>query len=67
MGVFRVLYEVPDRDAGQADVRLRSSAQVDGVAVKTDVLQRVADVVKVMQVAEGVLVHRLNVVTLRKG
>lgn len=65
--MFRVLYEVPDRDAGQADVRLRSSAQVDGVAVKTDVLQRVADVVKVMQVAEGVLVHRLNVVTLRKG
>lgn len=58
------LDEIPDGDAGQADVGLRGPAEVDGVAVQTDVLQCVSDVVEVFQVAERVLVHRLNIVTL---
>jgi len=57
----------PHRDAGQAGVGLRGPAEVDGVAVQADVLQGVPDVVEVLQVAEGVLVHRLDVVPLRGG
>lgn len=60
------LNEIPDRYAGQADVRLRSFAEVDGVPVQADVFQRVPDVVKVVQVAECVLVHHLDVVSLRQ-
>lgn len=61
---FVWLDKIPDGYAGQADVRLRGPAEVDGVAVQTDVLQRVPDVVEVFQVAERVLVHHLNVVAL---
>lgn len=61
------LNEIPDGYAGQADVSLRGPAEVDGIAVQTDVLQRVPDVVEISQVAERVLVHHLNIVTLREG
>ena len=60
------LNEIPDRYTGQADVSLRGPAEVDGVAVQTDVLQCVPDVVEIFQVAERVLVHHLNIVTLQK-
>lgn len=60
------LNEIPDGYTGQADVRLRSLAEVDGVAIQTDVLQCVPDVVKVIQVAEGVFMHHLNVVPLQQ-
>lgn len=59
------LNEIPDGNAGQADVRLRGPAEVDGIAVQTDVLQCVPDVVEVSEVAERVLVHHLNIVVLR--
>lgn len=68
--VFKVclrLNEIPDGDAWQADVGLRGPAQVDGVPVQTDVLQCVPDVIEILQVAEGVLVHGLNIVALQKG
>ena len=58
------LDEVSHRYAWQAHVRLRGSAEVQGVPVQTDVLQGVPDVVEVLQVAERVLVHHLDVVTL---
>ena len=61
------LDEIPDGYAGQADVSLWGPAEVDGVSVQTDVLQCVPDVVEIFQVAERVLVHHLNVVTLGKG
>lgn len=61
-----VLNKIPDGYTGQADVSLRGPAEVDGVPVQTDVLQRVPDVVEVFQIAERVLVHHLNVVTLQK-
>ena len=57
--------EGPDGDAGQTDVGLRGPAEVDGVTVQADVLQGVPDVVEVLQIAEGVLVHRLDVIPLR--
>lgn len=60
------LNEVPDGYTGQADVCLWGLAEVDGVAVQANVLQRISDVVKVVQVAERVLVHHLNVVTLQQ-
>ena len=60
------LNEIPDGYTGQADVSLRGPAEVDGVAVQTDVLQCVPDVVEIFQVAERVLVHHLNIVTLRQ-
>lgn len=59
------LNEIPDGYTGQADVSLRGPAEVDGVAVQTDVLQCVPDVVEIFQVAERVLVHHLNIVTLQ--
>lgn len=59
------LDEIPDGYTGQADVSLRGPAEVDGVAVQTDVLQCVPDVVEIFQVAERVLVHHLNIVTLQ--
>lgn len=58
------LNEIPNGYTRQADVSLRGLAEVDGIAVQTDVLQRVPDVVEVIQVAKRVLVHHLNVVTL---
>lgn len=61
-----VLNKIPDGYTGQADVSLWGPAEVDGVPVQTDVLQRVPDVVEVFQIAERVLVHHLNVVTLQK-
>lgn len=60
------LNEVPDGYTGQTDVCLWGLAKVDGVAVQANVLQRISDVVKVVQVAECVLVHHLNVVTLQQ-
>lgn len=60
------LNEVPDGYAWQADVGLRGPAEVDGVPVQTDVLQCVPDVVEILQVAECVLVHRLNIVALQQ-
>lgn len=68
--VFKVclrLNEIPDGDTWQADVGLRGPAQVDGVPVQTDVLQCVPDVIEILQVAEGVLMHGLNIVALQKG
>lgn len=59
------LDEIPDGYTRQADVSLRGPAEVDGVAVQTDVLQCVPDVVEIFQVAERVLVHHLNIVTLQ--
>lgn len=59
------LDEIPDGYTGQADVSLRGPAEVDGVAVQTDVLQCVPDVVEIFQVAERILVHHLNIVTLQ--
>lgn len=58
------LNEIPDWYTWQADVSLRGPAEVDGVAVQTDVLQCVPDVVEIVQVAKCVLVHHLNIVTL---
>lgn len=60
------LNEIPDGYTWQADVSLRGLAEVDGVSVQTDVLQRVPDVVEIFQVAERVLVHHLNIVTLQE-
>lgn len=59
------LNKIPDGYTGQADVSLWGPAEVDGVPVQTDVLQRIPDVVEVFQVAECILVHHLNVVTLQ--
>lgn len=59
------LNEIPDGYAWQADVGLRGPAEIDGVPVQTDVLQRVPDVVEILQVAERVLVHGLNIVALQ--
>ncbi len=59
------LNEIPDGYTGQAHIGLRGPAEVDGVAVQTDVLQCVPDVVEVFQVAERVFVHHLNIVTLQ--
>lgn len=59
------LNKIPNGNAGQADVSLRGPAEVDGVPVQTDVLQRVPDVVEISQVAECVLVHHLNVIALQ--
>lgn len=59
------LNEIPDGYTGQADVSLWGPAKVDGVAVQTDVLQCIPDVVEIFQVAECVLVHHLNIVTLQ--
>lgn len=58
------LNEIPDGYTRQAKVSLRGPAEVDGVAVQTNVLQCVPDVVEIFQVAECVLVHHLNIVTL---
>lgn len=60
------LNEIPDGYTGQADVSLRGPAEVDGVAVQTDILQCIPDVVEISQVAERVLVHHLNIVTLQQ-
>lgn len=60
------LNEFPDGYTWQADVSLRGLAEVDGVAVQTDVLQCVPNVVEIFQVAERVLVHHLNIVTLEE-
>lgn len=59
------LNKIPDGYTGQADVSLRGPAEVDGVPVQTDVLQCIPDVVEIFQVAECVLVHHLNIVTLQ--
>lgn len=56
--------EGPDGYTGQAHVGLRGPAQVDGVPVQANVLQRVPYVVEVLQVAESVFMHHLNVVSL---
>lgn len=67
VGIVSVwLNEIPDGYAGQADVSLRGPAEVDGVAVQTDVLQCIPDVVEVVQVAKRVLVHHLNIVALQQ-
>lgn len=50
--------------AGQAEVGVGEEAEVDGVAIEADVLQRPADVAVVLAVAERVLVHGLDVVVL---
>lgn len=60
------LNEISDGDAWQADVGLRGPAEVDGVPVQTDVLQCVPDVTEILQVAERVLMHGLNVVALQE-
>lgn len=60
------LNEFPDGYTWQADVSLRGLAEVDGVAVQADVLECVPDVVEISQVAECVLVHHLNIVTLEQ-
>lgn len=59
------LNKIPDGYTGQADVSLWGPAEVDGVSVQTDVLQCIPDVVEIFQVAERILVHHLNVVTLK--
>lgn len=61
------LNEIPDGYARQADVGLRGPAEVDGVPIQTDVLQRVPDVVEVLQVAECVLMNGLNIVALQQA
>ena len=58
------LDEVSHRHARQAHVGLRGSAEVDGVSIQADVLPGVPNVVEVLQVAERVLMHHLDVVTL---
>lgn len=66
--VFEVclwLNEIPDGYTWQADVGLRGPAEVDGVPVQTDVLQCVPDVIEILQVAERVLMHGLNIVALQ--
>jgi len=60
------LNEIPDGYTGQADVSLWGPAEVDWVAVQTDVLQCIPDVVEIIQVAECVLMHHLNVVALQQ-
>lgn len=64
--VYVWLNEIPNGYAGQADVSLRGPAEVDGVAVQTDVLECVPDIVEIFQVAKGVFVHHLNIVTLQQ-
>lgn len=67
--VFEVclwLHEIPDGYTWQADVGLRGPAEVDGVPVQTDVLQCVPDVTEILQVAERVLMHGLNIVALQQ-
>lgn len=64
--IFVWLNEIPDGYTGQADVCLWGSAEVDGVAVQTDVLQCSSDVAEILEVAERVLVHHLNIVTLKQ-
>lgn len=59
------LNKIPYGYTGQADVSLWGPAEVDGVPVQTDVLQCIPDVVEIFQVAESVLVHHLNIVTLQ--
>lgn len=53
-------------EARQAEVGTGKEAQVDGVAVQADVLQRPADVGEVLAVTERVLVHGLDVVILAR-
>lgn len=68
--VFKVclrLNKIPDGYTWQADVGLRGPAEVDGVPVQTDVLQCVPDVIEILQVAERVLMHGLDIVVLQKG
>lgn len=62
---FVFLNKIPDGYTWQADVSLWGPAEVDGVTVQTDILQRIPNVVEVFQVAECVLMHHLNVVTLQ--
>lgn len=62
---FFFLNKIPNGYTRQADVSLWGPAEVDRVPVQTDVLQRIPDVVEVFQVAERILVHHLNVVTLQ--
>lgn len=67
--VFEVclrLNEIPDGYTWQADVGLRGPAEVDGVPVQTDVLQCVPDVIEILEVAERVLMHGLNIVALQQ-
>lgn len=61
---------MPRGQARQAEVGIGEEAEVDGVAIKADVLQRPADVALVLAVAKRVLMHGLDVVVLegeRKG
>lgn len=67
--VFEVclrLNEIPDGYTWQADVGLWGPAEVDGVPVQTDVLQCVPDVIEILEVAERVLMHGLNIVALQQ-
>lgn len=66
--VFKVcllLNEISDGYTWQADVGLWGPAEVDGVSIQTDVLKCVSNVIEILQVAERVLMHGLNIVALR--
>lgn len=52
--------------AGQAEIGVGEEAEVDGVAIEADVLQRPADLAVVLAVAERVLMHGLDVVVLAR-
>lgn len=53
-----------DRNTWQTHISLRSSAEVDGVAVQTNVLQRHPDVAEVAPFAERIFMYHLDVVVL---
>lgn len=58
--------EAAGGQAGQAEVGVGEEAEVDGVAIEADVLQRPADLAVVLAVTERVLVHCLDVVVLAR-
>ncbi len=53
-------------DTWQTYVGLWGSAEVDGVTVQANVLKSIADVIQVMWIAEGVLMHHLDIVILNE-
>ncbi len=61
---FLSLNKGTNGDTWQTYVGLWGSAEIDGITVQANILKSIADVIQVMWIAEGVLMHHLDIVIL---
>lgn len=60
------LDKTPNRQARQAQIGLRSFAEIDRVSIQSNVLQGLSNISQIFNIAEGVFMHLQNVVILKK-